>query len=877
MLTRSKLTAVCALTAGAALLPGRLAAEEPRGLVPISGSVRSPGPGATTLGGLSIVRTALTAGELSAPFSFSVSLRMRDFAGLEARVASGAQVQASELESRYLPLRSDYERVAAWLVSQGFTATLEDRSHMTVFVRGTAASVARTFGVCLARVAASDGEYTSAISEPAMPAGLAPLVLSVNGLQPEFRLRHLPAPAVATPMDIVGDGAFVTPDDIASAYNIPKTATGEGQTVAIVAMAPALTADLTTFWSVAGISQTMGNYQEVDVDGGAGADPSTSGTIEANLDTQWVSSVAPAADVRLYVATDALASVTQVLSDLPLYPNMRVLSISLGNTEGSDGPAVIQAYSQVLASLAASGVSVFASSGDCGSNPSNGAGAGSYLATAPLGVTYPASDPSVTAVGGTTVSFAANWQNAGEVAWNQLADEDDASGGGLSSFFPKPSWQTGNSVLAAQTMRCVPDVAALAIASLFDINQGPGYPPFSTTGIGALTYFGGTQLSLGGTSLSCPIWSGVAALINQGRATAGLGPVGFLNPKIYPLSGTKAFNDITSGTNGAYQAGTGYDLCTGLGSPNVANLISALGGMQAVSQRLSNISARVQVGTGSNIMIAGFSIQGPAGTAKDILVRGVGPGLSSFGVSGVLGSPTVSVYDTGSVPALIATNSGWGNPPTGGPSTVSASFRQATASDMSAAGAFTLAANSADSALVVTLPVGNYTVQVAGAGATSGVAIGEVYELNSSTPDTLANLSSRSFVGSGAQVAISGFVVTGNEPAKLLIRGIGPALTAFGVPGALAQPLLSVEDSLGTLVVSDAGWANAPVAGTSSVAATFRLATASDMQAAGAFSLAAGSTDSAIVATLPPGAYTAIVSGVGGGTGTGLAEVYEVP
>ena len=400
MLTRSKLTAVCALTAGAALLPGRLAAEEPRGLVPISGSVRSPGPGATTLGGLSIVRTALTAGELSAPFSFSVSLRMRDFAGLEARVASGAQVQASELESRYLPLRSDYERVAAWLVSQGFTATLEDRSHMTVFVRGTAASVARTFGVRLARVAASDGEYTSAISEPAMPAGLAPLVLSVNGLQPEFRLRHLPAPAVATPMDIVGDGAFVTPDDIASAYNIPKTATGEGQIVAIVAMAPALTADLTTFWSVAGISQTMGNYQEVDVNGGAGADPSTSGTIEANLDTQWVSSVAPAAGVRLYVATDALASVTQVLSDLPLYPNMRVLSISLGNTEGSDGPAVIQAYSQVLASLAASGVSVFASSGDCGSNPSNGAGAGSYLATAPLGVTYPASDPSVTAVGG---------------------------------------------------------------------------------------------------------------------------------------------------------------------------------------------------------------------------------------------------------------------------------------------------------------------------------------------------------------------------------------------------------------------------------------------------------------------------------------------
>jgi len=876
MVTGKGLAPTCALLAIVLVLAPVAAGEVVPGARAIAGSVRGPDAGGLTIGSARIVRVVLTPDELAAPVHFSVTLRMRDFAGLQARIASGEHVPAQEMEARYLPLPSDFDRVAGWLEAQGFSLTLPDRTHTSVFASGAVVDISRAFGAQFARVAVTDGEYTSAVSEPLMPQDLAPVVLSVNGLQPEFRLRPFAPQAVPAPRDIIGNSAYIMPDNIATAYNIPTWATGAGQIVAIIGASKAVTADLPTFWAAAGVRQSLSNFANVDVNGGAGANPPVSATIEANIDTQWVSSIAPGAGVRLYEATDAFACAAQVLNDLPQYPTMTVLSISLGHTEGSDGPSVIQAFSQTVASLAASGVTVLAASGDCGTNSTAGIGAGNYLSSGPLVVSYPASDPSVTGVGGSTVTFAGSWSVAGEVVWDQLAGAATASGGGYSSVFARPAWQTGNAVLAGATMRCVPDVVGFAEANLEQITLGAGIPPYTDFNIGVLTYINGFGESFGGTSVACPIWAGIAALINQGRAAAGLGPVGLLNPHLYPLSGTNALNDITSGTNGAYRAGTGYDLSSGLGSPNVANLITALGGRRADSHRLINLSARVQVGTASNIMIAGFVIKGPAGTTKDVLVRGVGPGLAAFGVTGVLANPVVGVYDAAPTPALIASNAGWGNSAVAGASAVKATYRLATVEDMALTGAFALATGSADSALVLTLPVGSYTVEVSGASATSGVALAEVYELNEAPSEVLANISSRCFVGTGSQQAISGFVVEGNQPAQLLIRGIGPTLAAFGLSGTLAQTSVGLYDSTNTLVASDTGWGNKPAAGTSTVPVTYRAATAADMTAVGAFALDAASADSALVVTLPPGSYTAVVSGVGGTTGTALAEVYEM-
>lgn len=808
---------------------------------------------------------------------FSVSLRMRDLAGLQARIGRGELVPDADMESTYLPLRSDYENLAAWLASRGFRTTLTDRLHTTVFVQGPVSEIASALSVRFARVAVSDGEYTSAVSVPSVPDELAPSVLSVNGLQPQFRLRHIKVIPKPQPQLTVGNSVYIGVEDVLAAYNVPASATGAGQTIAVVGEGAISNSDLNLFWSTSGSAQTANNVTVVNVDGGPSSNPDDGILFETALDVEWAGGVAPAAKIRLYLAQNAVDTLTEISNDVPAIPGMRVISSSYGNTENSDGSFELSEFSQITASLAAAGVSILNSSGDAGSNPNGSVGAGEYSAGAPLSVAYPASDPSVTGVGGTTLVFTGNWNYGGEHVWSQLSDSaPSASGGGVSGFFAKPSWQVGGSVLAGQTKRCVPDVSAISDGDLDGVSLGKNFLPLNATDAGVLiVYDNGKDQGASGTSLAAPVWAGFAALVNQARAGAGQGPIGLLNPHLYPLGGTSVFNDVTSGSNGAYSAGPGYDLCTGLGSPNVARLISALSG-QTVSTRLANISARAQVETGSNILIAGFYVSGPSGTTKEVLVRGVGPALAAFGVSSPLSSPVLNVYDGTAAAALIASNTGWSNGVIAGTSASGATFRSATPSDMSTAGAFSLAQGALDSALVLTLPVGSYTVQVSGQNSATGVALAEVYELDGGAPEVLANISARSFVGTGAQVAISGFSVAGTQPSQVLIRGVGPALAGFGVAGALAQPKVDIEDSDGTSIVSDTGWGNQPSAGTSTVSATFRQATAADMQAVNAFALQAQSADSAVVVTLPPGNYTAQISGVNNSTGTALAEVYQM-
>jgi hypothetical protein len=142
---------------------------------------------------------------------------------------------------------------------------------------------------------------------------------------------------------------------------------------------------------------------------------------------------------------------------------------------------------------------------------------------------------------------------------------------------------------------------------------------------------------------------------------------------------------------------------------------------------------------------------------------------------------------------------------------------------------------------------------------------------------TLINVSTRGFVGTGGQILIGGFVVSGNTPETVVIRGVGPALSQFGVTGSLATPQLTLLDSAGKTIASNIGWGNASGLGSSTVQATIQTATAANFASVGAFALPAGSADSAMVAVLPPGAYTAEVSGLGGTTGVSLVEVYQLP
>lgn len=276
--------------------------------------------------------------------------------------------------------------------------------------------------------------------------------------------------------------------------------------------------------------------------------------------------------------------------------------------------------------------------------------------------------------------------------------------------------------------------------------------------------------------------------------------------------------------------------------------------------RLINISCRAMVGTGGNILIAGFVVGGTGTSgALAVLARASGPALAAFGVPGLLPDPELQLYNTGSAASLLASNAAWG-----GAAPISAAATEV--------GAFAWSvASSRDSALLQNLPEGAYTANISGQSGDSGVALAEVYDATpegSYTPASprLINLSARVGVGTGGNVLIAGIVIGGPTAKTVLIRASGPALVPFGVTGTLPDPQLQLFSTAAqnTLLSENAGWgANAQIAAAAS--------------SVGAFSWgAAPSNDSAILLTLPPGSYTANVSGESGDTGVALIEVYEV-
>lgn len=264
------------------------------------------------------------------------------------------------------------------------------------------------------------------------------------------------------------------------------------------------------------------------------------------------------------------------------------------------------------------------------------------------------------------------------------------------------------------------------------------------------------------------------------------------------------------------------------------------------SGRLINLSARAQVETGAGILIAGFITRG-VGT-KPMVIRGVGPTLSQFGVEPTLARPQITLFNTAG--EVEFTNAGWGGNPI-----LSAAFAKV--------GAFPLLPFSTDAAFLSNVNVGAHTVHLAGVDGTRGVGLAEIYDADPTNPSVrLTNISARSQVGGGSAVLIVGFVVDQGAD-RVLIRGIGPALAPFGVPGVLANPKLELyQNQTASQIAENDDWG-----GTSELTRQF--------EQTGAFALNPSSKDAAIVVTLTPGAYTAILSASDGGLGVGMIELYE--
>ncbi len=273
------------------------------------------------------------------------------------------------------------------------------------------------------------------------------------------------------------------------------------------------------------------------------------------------------------------------------------------------------------------------------------------------------------------------------------------------------------------------------------------------------------------------------------------------------------------------------------------------------STRLTSLSVRANAGSGDQTLIVGFAVSGSS--PKTMLVRGVGPGLAAYGVNGTLADPQLTLF-SGSTAVLA--NDNWSDGTAGpGVAALTAQLQD-----------FPLAPGSKDAADIATLSTGLYTMHITGQGGT-GVALAEAYDADPAPADfnaaRVVSFSARTQAGAADQTLTAGFAVSGSDTKRLLIRAVGPGLTAYNVSGVLADPVLTLYQG-NTVIATNDDW-NADT----SLGAALQTAA----QQTGAFALNSSSKDSALLVTLPPGIYTAQVSGKNGATGVALVEVYEAP
>lgn len=436
---------------------------------------------------------------------------------------------------------TDVENLRRFAQQHGLIETGCVAHRRVLHLRGTPRALEQAFGVTLGRYQIDGCEpFVGCGHAPALP----PEAIAVLGLDRRPVARpHLRKPR-AQP------SATYTPLQLGQLYDFPDGADGSGETVAIIELGGGFTtSDLHQYFASLGIA-TPPKVVAVPVNGGQNQPGGSNADDEVMLDIEVVGALAPGATIAVYFAPNTdqgfYEAISQAAHDTTYKPS--VISISWGGPEDSWSTQSRAAMETALQDAAALGVTTTVACGDSGSTDGESDGQPH--------VDFPASSPHSLACGGTTL--VANGQAIqSEVVWNETANNEGATGGGVSVEYDLPAWQQSSKVPpspSGQSGRGVPDVAG---------NADP------LTGYQVL--IGGQSQVIGGTSAVAPLWAALIARLNQklGR------PVGDVHPAFY-RAGESAFRDITQGNNGSYQAGPGWDACTGLGSPNGQSLLQAL-------------------------------------------------------------------------------------------------------------------------------------------------------------------------------------------------------------------------------------------------------------------------------------------------------------
>lgn len=511
--------------------------------------------------------------------AMSVHLELQHRDALQALLAAQQQpgsaqyrqwLTPEEFVTQYAPPADAYAELVRWLSDAGFAVHPWD-NRLRIDFSGTVGRVERTFNVRMNHYRSRGRPHLANADPPQLPVRFAPLIRHV-------RLDTFP---IAHPlMRVFGSGGtrnIMSPQDIAVAYNLQplldRGITGSGQTIAVVARSDFNASDISAFQHQLGVTVRAPIKVFTGGNPGIGAPNGvckglTGGDLqdclsgeegEVVLDVELASAGAPGAAVLVDIAgSDIDSSLLDIVTN---HADAKVISMSFGACERLD-TADLELFGNMYTQAAAQGQTVLVATGDDGADDcADGKGAS---------VNVLAVDPSVTAVGGTALDpgFDTNGNASGyvsEAVWN---DDKGASGGGPSSLVLKPDYQTVLGV-PVDGARDIPDVSLLA---------SPGSPGFAII-------LNGHLASVGGTSATTPTWAGIVAIINQASQSDGSGPINALLYRLaqrqYGGSGAAVFHDVVSGDNGSggtigFSATPGYDLATGLGSPDVERLVGAL-------------------------------------------------------------------------------------------------------------------------------------------------------------------------------------------------------------------------------------------------------------------------------------------------------------
>lgn len=506
--------------------------------------------------------------EASDVINFSISLKPRDAELLDALIAAQQDpnskwyhqyLSSDEFTKLFAPSPKDVAKVVDFLKDNGLAVQQILPERTLIKVSGSAGQIENAFSTRLNYYKNDKGQtYFAHESKPQVPSAINGVVQHVT-LNNEPRWHPSGLKAALEPRLGSGPAGGYTPTELRNAYNlnplISAGYTGTGQKVALFELDGFVQSNITQYVNNYGLGSPTPSTVLVDGYNGAAGD----GQVEVELDIEVINAIAPKANIIVYEGPNTDSGVIDTYQRIATDNTAKVVSISWGLCELDSSTSEMNSLHTIFQQMASQGQSVFAASGDDGAYDCRRTGTSN---SSKLAVDNPANDPYVTGVGGTYLTLSGSSYGS-ERVWG-TSSNSSGGGGGVSTVFTKPSFQTGTGTTSF-TGRGVPDVAA-------DADPASGYSIYSTGKWGVV----------GGTSAAAPLWAGIAAINNQYAAANGKTNLGYANPTLYRMFNTAqtytAYHDITTGNNLYYSAAAGYDLASGVGTPDAYNLIRDING-----------------------------------------------------------------------------------------------------------------------------------------------------------------------------------------------------------------------------------------------------------------------------------------------------------